>query len=78
MDTKTIIVTLACAALGSSALTAVVNAIVSAIQKKRGKATSQDTHLAEIDKKLGKMQASGRAVSGNPPPYDHERGNANG
>lgn len=33
METKTIIVTLACAALGSSALTAVVNAIVSAVQK---------------------------------------------
>ena len=56
MDTKTIIVTLACAALGSSALTAVVNAVVGAIQKKRGKATTQETHLAEIDKKLGKMQ----------------------
>ena len=48
--------TLACAALGSSALTAVVNAIVSAVQKKRGKATTQEAHLAEIDKKLGKMQ----------------------
>ena len=56
MDTKTIIVTLACAALGSSALTAVVNAIVSAVQKKCGKATTQEAHLAEIDKKLGKMQ----------------------
>ena len=57
MDTKTIIVTLVCAVLGSSALTAVVNAVVGAIQKKRGKATSKDTHLAEIDKKLpGKMQ----------------------
>lgn len=56
MDTKTIIVTLACAALGSSALTAVVNAIVSAVQKKRGKATTQEAHLAEIDKKLDKMQ----------------------
>ena len=41
MDTKTIIVTLVCAVLGSSALTAVVNAVVSAIQKKRGKATTQ-------------------------------------
>jgi len=39
-----------------SALTAGVNAIVSAVQKKRGKATTQETHLAEIDKKLGKMQ----------------------
>ena len=56
MDTKTIIVTLVCAVLGSSALTAVVNAVVGAIQKKRGKATTQETHLAEIDKKLGKMQ----------------------
>lgn len=55
MDTKTIIVTLVCAVLGSSALTAVVNAVVSAIQKKRGKATSQDEHLGEIDKKLDKM-----------------------
>ena len=60
MDTKTIIVTLACAALGSSALTAVVNAIVSAVQKKRGKATTQEAHLAEIDKKLGKMQGRNR------------------
>lgn len=56
MDTKTIIVTLVCAVLGSSALTAVVNAVVSAIQKKHGKATTQDTHLTEIDKKLDKMQ----------------------
>ena len=56
MDTKTIIVTLVCAVLGSSALTAVVNAVVGAIQKKRGKATTQDTHLAEIDKKLDQMQ----------------------
>lgn len=56
MDTKTIIVTLACAALGSSALTAVVNAVVGAIQKKRGKATSKDEFLGEIDKKLDKMQ----------------------
>lgn len=56
MDTKTIIVTLVCAVLGSSTLTAVVNAVVGAIQKKRGKATTQEAHLAEIDKKLGKMQ----------------------
>ena len=33
MDTKTIIVTLVCAVLGSSALTTVVQAIVGAIQK---------------------------------------------
>ena len=52
MDDATIIVTLVCAVLGSSALTAVVNAVVGAIQKKRGKATTQETHLAE----LGKMQ----------------------
>ena len=56
MDDATIIVTLVCAVLGSSALTAVVNAVVGAIQKKRGKATTQEAHLAEIDKKLGKMQ----------------------
>lgn len=48
MDDATIIVTLVCAVLGSSALTAVVNAVVGAIQKKRGKATTQETHLAEI------------------------------
>ena len=47
MDAKTIIVTLVCAVLGSSALTAVVNAIVSAVQKKRGKATTQDEHQNE-------------------------------
>ena len=47
MDSKTIIVTLVCAVLGSSALTAVVNAVVGAIQKKRGKATTQEAHLAE-------------------------------
>nr|UWG16099.1 MAG: hypothetical protein [Bacteriophage sp.] len=56
MDTKTIIVTLVCAVLGSSALTAVVNAVVGAIQKKRGKASTQEEHLGEIDKKLDKMQ----------------------
>ena len=36
MDAGTI--TIICAVLGSSALTAVVNAVVGAIQKKRGKA----------------------------------------
>ena len=41
MDTKTIIVTLVCAVLGSSALTAVVNAVVGAIQKKRGNHSPQ-------------------------------------
>lgn len=55
MDTKTIIVTLVCAVLGSSALTAVVNAVVGAIQKKRGKATTQEERLTEINKKLGKI-----------------------
>ena len=54
MDTG--ITTIICAVLGSSALTSVVNAAVGAIQKKRGKATTQEAHLAEIDKKLGKMQ----------------------
>ena len=44
MDAGTI--TIICAVLGSSALTAVVNAVVSAIQKKRGKATTQEAHLA--------------------------------
>lgn len=56
MDTKTIIVTLICAVLGSSALTAVIQAIVGAAQKKKTQADSQGDHLAEIDKKLDKMQ----------------------
>lgn len=56
MDTKTIIVTLVCAVLGSSALTAVIQAIVGAAQKKKTQADSQGDHLAEIDKKLDKMQ----------------------
>ena len=56
MDTKTIIVTLVCAVLGSSALTTVIQAIVGAAQKKKTQADSQGDHLAEIDKKLGKMQ----------------------
>ena len=54
MDAGTI--TIICAVLGSSALTAVVNAVVGAIQKERGKSTTQEAHLAEIDRKLGKMQ----------------------
>ena len=49
-------ITIICAVLGSSALTAVVNAVVGAIQKKRGNATTQEEHLGEIDKKLDKMQ----------------------
>ena len=52
MDTKTIIVTLVCAVLGSSALTAVVNAVVGAEQKKLGQATTQERPLGETDKML--------------------------
>lgn len=55
MDAGTI-TAIICAVLGSSALTAVVNAAISAKQKKQNKSDNQDTHLAEIDKKLGKMQ----------------------
>lgn len=51
------IITIICAVLGSSALTTVVNAVISARQKKKDKSDTQDTHLAEIDKKLDKMQA---------------------
>ena len=49
-------ITIACAVLGSSALSIIVQAIVDAIKRKRGKATSADTHFAEIDKKLTKMK----------------------
>lgn len=54
MDAGTI--TIICAVLGSSALTTVIQAIVGAAQKKKTRADSQSDHLAEIDKKLGKMQ----------------------
>ena len=52
MDTKTIIVTLVCAVLGSSAMTAVVNAVVGAIQKKRGKATTQEIGRASCRERV--------------------------
>ena len=55
MDAGTI-TAIICAVLGSSALTAVVNAAISAKQKKQNKSDNQDTHLAEIDKKLDQMQ----------------------
>lgn len=54
MDAGTI--TIICAVLGSSALTTVIQAIVGAAQKKKTRADSQSDHLAEIDKKLDKMQ----------------------
>lgn len=54
MDAGTI--TIICAVLGSSALTTVIQAIVGAAQKKKTREDSQSDHLAEIDKKLGKMQ----------------------
>lgn len=77
MDAGTI--TIICAVLGSSALTTVIQAIVGAAQKKKARADSQSDHLGEIDKKLDKMpDASGRAVSGDPPSDHHVRGNANG
>ena len=50
------IITIICAVIGSSALAEIIRSIVGAIQRKRGKATTQEAHLAEIDKKLGKMQ----------------------
>lgn len=54
MDTG--IITIICAVIGSSALTEAVRAIVAAVQRKRGKSTTQDDHLKEIDKKLTKMK----------------------
>lgn len=50
------IITIICAVIGSSALTEAVRAIVAAVQRKRGKTTTQDDHLKEIDKKLTKMK----------------------
>ena len=51
MDATTIIV----AILGSSALTTIVQAIVSAIQKKKGKGDEQSAHLKAIDEKIDKI-----------------------
>ena len=48
-------VTIIVAILGSSALTTVVQAIVSAIQRKKGKGDAQSKHLKEIDDKIDKM-----------------------
>lgn len=48
-------VTIIVAILGSSALTTVVQAIVSAIQRKKGKGDAQSQHLREIDEKIDKM-----------------------
>lgn len=50
------IITIICAVIGSSALAEIIRAVVGAIQRKRGKATTQDTHFAEIDKKLDGMK----------------------
>ena len=50
------IITIICAVIGSSALAEIIRSIVGGIQRKRGKATTQDTHLAEIDKKLDGMK----------------------
>ena len=44
------IITIICAVIGSSALAEIIRSLVGAIQRKRGKATTQDTHFAEIDK----------------------------
>ena len=54
MDAGTI--TIICTVIGSSALTTVIQAIVGTAQKKKTQADSQGDHLAEIDKKLDKMQ----------------------
>lgn len=51
MNAVTIIVAL----LGSSALTAIVNAVINAITRKRQTKTGVEAHLAEIDRKLDKM-----------------------
>lgn len=57
MDAATIIVTIVCAFLGSSAVAAGVNAWIAARERKKNKSSTQETHLVEIDKKLDKMQA---------------------
>lgn len=51
MDAGTIIV----AVLGSSALTAVVQAIINAITKKQLAKSGVEAHLSEIDRKIDKM-----------------------
>ena len=48
-------VTIIVAILGSSALTNVVQAIVAAIQKKKGTGDAQSAHLKEIDNKIDKI-----------------------
>ena len=57
MDTKTIIVTLVCAVLGSSALTTVVNAVVGAIQKKRARPQRRRSVLQRSTKSSGKCRS---------------------
>ena len=76
MDAGTI--TIICAVLGSSALTTVIQAIVGTAQKKKTQADSQGDHLAEIDKKLGKMQEHQDEQYRNSPPDHHVGRNANG
>ena len=49
------VITIIVAVLGSSALTTVVQAIVGAIQKKKGKGDAQSAHLKEIDEKIDKL-----------------------
>lgn len=49
------IITIIVAILGSSALTTIVQAIVSAIQKKKGKGDAQSAHLKAIDEKIDKI-----------------------
>ena len=49
------IITIIVAILGSSALTTVVQAIVSAVQKKKGKGDAQSAHLKAIDEKIDKI-----------------------
>ena len=48
--------TIFCAVIGSSALSIIVQAVVDAVKRKRGKATSTDAHFLEIDKKLTRMK----------------------
>lgn len=51
MDAGTIVV----AVLGSSALTAIVQAIINTITKRQQKKTGVVAHLSEIDRKIDKM-----------------------
>lgn len=49
------IVTVVCAVLGSSALTSIVQALISALRKRLSKKSSVEDHLEAIDAKINKL-----------------------